>query len=144
MASRGLERGPLVAFPLHHRKQKTPSLQEVGRTYEGKGNSGGGLRGERAGLCLCRIAVGWEAESGARGAGFVWGEITDGDTGPGVCDRPLGQREGAYSMPAVESSLGSECLESAGQQLGANGRPEEGGSARLQAAESRRLAWLLV
>ena len=47
-------------------------------------------------------------------------------------------------MPDVGSSMGSECRESAGQQLGVTGRPEEGGSARLQAAESRRGVWLLV
>ena len=40
--------------------------------------------------------------------------------------------------------MGSEGRESAIQQLGSKGRPEEGGSARLPATESRRGAWLLV
>lgn len=55
----------------------------------------------------------------------------------------LGQREGAYSMPAVESDLGSEGRESASQQLRAKGRPVEGGSSRFPATESRRGAWLV-
>ena len=47
MAKRGLERGRLVERPLSSTgSRKTPSLQEEGRAYEGKGNSGGGARGE--------------------------------------------------------------------------------------------------
>ena len=67
MANRGLERGPLVECSLSFNgSRKPPRLQEVGRAYEGKGNSGSRPSGKRAGLCLFRIAVGWEAESGAR------------------------------------------------------------------------------
>ena len=46
--------------------EKLQASGEVGKAYKGRGNSGGGDRGEGAGLCPRRIAVGWEAGPGAR------------------------------------------------------------------------------
>ena len=56
----------------------------------------------------------------------------------------LGQREGAYSTPGVESGLGSEGPERPGLQLWANGRPRKVDRAKLPATGSRRGAWPLV
>lgn len=56
----------------------------------------------------------------------------------------LGQREGAYSTPGVESGLGSEGPEPVGLQCWANGRPRKVDRAKLPATGSRRGAWPLV